>query len=504
MTASAPLSSILITPWVCFLLAIPFSATLSRTLAAGAALLNLSLPVVMGLAAVSPTFDSLAWLKLGGWPLPLQADAVTFASIVMVKIATAIAILRMPSRMPRTYLACVFASDFALSGGLLSADVFGFVLFSFLALIPMALLQMTWGGGDKGPVSQRFLLLQTLSLSLTFLAFLLVAAAYQDQFGFWTGLPLDLSKADFPLEKSALVLLLAGLWIRCGLFPFHGWLWDTLSLNAPGCGLILALGWLPSGLSAFHRFAIPLFPRAFEMAQRTTISLALLGACFSGLLAWRQNDAYRVVGCWLSLQASLTATAFFLASPLSWTSAVYHTITQFLASGALLLLFESLQPDRGERRYGGWSRVIALTPATRASLVFFVLCLVVVPGSPAFPGTFGLINAAFRNTTWAIAALGGAFLGAAAGFRFLGSVIWVQPEGRGTDRRVISLPQPFWILVFVGALLVAGLHPALLLGPLQRRNDAFWAAFSHRARFLVPPPSEWGKTTKRPFLEETP
>jgi NADH-quinone oxidoreductase subunit M len=488
MTGSGLLSWCFFLPVLAFLAALPFSVALSRKVASVLAIFNFLAPGAFYLSQDRVWFETLQRLLLPTGPIPLQLDSLSLPFVLLIKTATLLSLGTAPDRLGRTYLFCVFGADFALSGALLSADVFASLLFSQLSLVPLSILIGAWGGHDRLFASRKFFLAQTAACLLWLVALSLRASAHEIQFGFVSGLAADLGKATLVAEKAAFLCFLLGCLLRSAVFPLHVWLPDTLSQAPLAASLFIVAGVLPSGVLALMRTGAPVFAAGLEIVQAPAIALTVLGALYSGLLAWRQNDSQRYAAHGASVWVTLSLGLILMAGPLTWTSGSFLLLCGALSLMGALCLFEWAFVRQKSRLFPDWGGMGAELPRFKALVLFLELSLLALPGTAAFPGAFSLLAVSLdRNAVWCVGFLAALFLCAASRVRLMGTVSFGAPRrgnlARGPD---LSSAELVRVAAIAGLLLLLGAFPHPAMESLERPIRAFWSSFDEGKRFYRP------------------
>ncbi len=482
-------------PLIAFGAALPFSLALSRRVAGALAIVNFLAPLTFYTLGDSVWLQTLTGITFQSGPLQLQLDAWTLPFLLLIKLAALLALKQPSVRLGRTQLACLFGADFALSGALFSTDVFAIVFFSQLALVPLSLLIVIWGGHDRLFASRKFFLSQTAGCLLWLVALAIRASTHESQFGYPSGLPADLAKALGPAELTAFVCFLLGCFLRSAVFPLHSWLPDTLAQAPLSASLLIVGGLLPSGILLLQRVGLSVFPAGFERAQNLGTALAVFGAIYSGLLAWRQNDSRRYLAFAASLLMSFVLGGVLMAGPLTWTASAFLLCAGSLASLGVLILFEWAFERQNSRQLPDWAGLGQQSPLFRGFLVFLTLSALTLPGTAAFPGTFALLTAAInRNFIWCVGWLASLFLLMASAVRLLGTISFGTPRRgplvAGSD---LSTSESLRLLALSLLLLALGCAPGGFLASLERPIESFWEASPAKERFVFP--GDEGKST---------
>ena len=212
--------------------------------------------------------------------------------------------------------------------------------------------------------------------------------------------------------QAALLLVLAGLFLKAAVFPFHAWAPDAYAAARLPVTALMASLVKAAVVLAIVRIAGP-FPLA-EAAVLVVTALALVSIAFGNLAAlgqlrFRRLLAYSSVAHAGYMVFALLDTTGARASDLLWYTAFYG-----LAAVLACASFAALCPgddDRLERLDGQFAR----RPVAAAALALAMLSLAGVPPLPGFFAKLFVFRSviASGHTLWATLAFVGSFLGLA-------------------------------------------------------------------------------------------
>jgi NADH-quinone oxidoreductase subunit M len=207
----------------------------------------------------------------------LGTDGLSMPMIILNALLTTLAIIgswHIEKRI-KLYLALMFFLETGVMGVFASFDLFLFILFWEVELIPMFLLIGIWGGMRREYAAWKFLLYTLVGSSITlagiFLLYVATGARSAD-FGYLAsagphlGSSLPLFGGTVSLALIIFLLLFAGFAVKIPMWPVHTWLPDAhteaptavsvllagVLLKMGAYGLIrVCLGFVPGGLTLF-------------------------------------------------------------------------------------------------------------------------------------------------------------------------------------------------------------------------------------------------------------
>ncbi|MEL6688968.1 MAG: NADH-quinone oxidoreductase subunit M [Pseudomonadota bacterium] len=427
-------------------------------------------------SAFDPAMDGFQYVEERAWPLGLTyrmgVDGISLGFIVTVTGLAPLAVAaswRIDERV-RDYVIALLTAETFLLGALLSLDLAFFVVFFEGALIPVLLLAGLWGSKGAGHAAFKGFL-----YALPGMVLLVVALSALARNAVTTDIS-ALLRHNFPEESQTLILL--GLaWtiaVKLPLCPLHSWL-PPLVARTPAAGLIVLTGMSATlGLYLLMRFALPMLPLGVLELWPYAVALAILTFVATGLAAYVQERMTLAIGylaiatMMLPVLATLSLTAMGIDAALIGMLARGLTLAGLFI--AVTIIEARLRSDAFE--YMGGIRL--RLPGFALLLMLFCLAMFGLPGTAAFPAlalsAYGSYGTAFWLTlVLVIGAMGLAVLGAGL-YRQIALGDLLREDVRtmaamdGRERLAMSLA--------AGALVIMGLVPGLLLGPVGTSTAA--------------------------------
>lgn len=183
------------------------------------------------------------------------------------------------------------------------------------------------------------------------------------------------------ISVAAVLLLLFGIAIRCGLVPFHGWVPDLFE-NA-GFGTALIYTTPLTGAYAASRLLLPIAP---HWAVALLGACALLSAVYAAGMALVQPEVRRYFSYFLLSYSSIVILGLTMDHTTGLTGGLCVWLSAGLAIAGMGTVLRAVEARVGHlsllRFHGLYDQVPLLA-------VFFLLCGLAVVG---FPGTFGFIG----------------------------------------------------------------------------------------------------------------
>jgi NADH-quinone oxidoreductase subunit N len=474
-----------------------------------AALVLLGTAVACGSGAKRPlTAEGASWLAAGGvllaaicwWFAPrgldagsvlLAADPLSHAAKGVVLGLGLLAALLPPARRemehPGEYFALLL---FALTGLLLAVGS-THLMFIFVALELAGLSFYLLTGFPRTPRASEASLKYFLfgGVSAAFMLFgisLLYGASGGVTLG---GISQALGSGENTnvLAMAGLAMLLAGLGFKLAAAPFHYWAPDVyqgapattvalVSAASKATGVVVMLRILQTGFSEVAGSAA-----WGDMAGGWSLWLAVLAAVsmiLGNVLALAQTSVRRLLAYSAIANAGYLLVAFAANGPKSAAAALFYVVVYGLATLGAVAVTAAVERDRGDDRISSFAGLIHRSPFQAVCLLVFLTSLAGIPPLAGFVGKFALFSHALAEgggmgLAWLVGLA--AVLSAVSLYYYL-SVLkqaFVKSAELGDGSTPLPISHLLCITLPAAALVVLGLFPAQLAGPLARAVASF-------------------------------
>ncbi|OGN87062.1 MAG: hypothetical protein A2X23_11780 [Chloroflexi bacterium GWC2_73_18] len=345
------------------------------------------------------------WIPAFGIRYKLGIDGISLALVVLTTLLTWISILASfgPIReRVKEYMISFLVLEVGMIGVFVALDLFLFYVFWEIVLVPMYLIIGIWGGANRIYATIKFVLYTLVGSLLMLVAILATAFAWQaGHGGDWTG-AFDYEQLrgyafDGTLQTLAFGAFFLAFAIKVPMFPFHTWLPDA-HVEAPTAGSVILAGvLLKLGGYGFIRYSLPLFPDAAHAWAPAIIVLSVIAIVYGAIVALVQPDFKKLVAYSSVSHMGFVTLGIFVFQPQALEGAIVQMVGHGLITGALFLcvgvLYERTH-DRELAKMGGLAEPVPLYAAT---LGFFALASLGLPGLAGFVGEFLVLLG-----TWAV------------------------------------------------------------------------------------------------------
>ncbi len=272
----------------------------------------------------------------------------------------------------------------ALVGAFLALDLFLFVFFFEMMLVPMYFVIALWGHERRVYAAVKFFIFTQAGGLLMLVAILALYVIHGRDTGVYTFDYLQLLGTHMSQTTAWLLMLgfFAAFAVKLPAVPVHSWLPDAHT-QAPTAGSLVLAGLLIKvGAYGIIRFQIPLFPQvAFKFAP-WAMGLAVAGILYGALLAYGQRDLKRLVAYTSVSHMGFVLLGIFAWNELALQGAVIEILSHAFSTGALFALVGLLQERTHTRDMDRFGGLWATAPRMGAVAMVFALGL----AGPAGPG----------------------------------------------------------------------------------------------------------------------
>ena len=422
------------------------------------------------------------WIPSLGIKYHLAADGISMTLVLLTGLAAVAGILFSWNIEHRTKE--FFAFYLALIGGVygvfLSFDLFLLFVFYEIAIIPKYFIIAIWGSTRKEYGAMKLALYSFVGSAMVLVGLI---AAYVVS-GAHTLSLIELARYPFPHAFQVWVfpMVFVGFAILAGLWPFHTWA-PTGHVAAPTAASMLLAGVVMKlGAYGCLRVAMTLFPEGLEVWRGAIAILAVIGIVYGAMVALVQKDFKFVIGYSSVSHMGFVLLGLVTLNTIGLSGAVLQMFSHGIIAGLLFAVVGRMVYDRTHTRELSALEVMNLNKALPFAAVTFVIAGVASMGLPGFSGFVAelqvLIGAWQAFPTLAVISGAGILVGVAYTLRAIQKAFFGDAEeeppspgqhNAGTSPHdnhelpPITVPERIGAVMLIGASLVIGLYPHLLL-----------------------------------------
>jgi NADH-quinone oxidoreductase subunit M len=427
------------------------------------------------------TVAQASWIPSLGIEYHLASDGISLTLLLLTGIVAIAGILFSWNIEYRAKE--FFAFYLALIGGVygvfLSFDLLLLFVFYEIAIIPKYFLIAIWGSTRREYAAMKLALYSFVGSAMVLIGLI---AAYVIAGGRTMDL-VQLSQFPFPVhfQMWAFPLVFAGFGILAGLWPFHTWA-PTGHVAAPTAASMLLAGVVMKlGAYGCLRVAMTLFPRGLDAwgfhvlgfgSWRDVFALlALIGIVYGAMVALVQKDFKFVVGYSSVSHMGFVLLGLMTLQQIGLDGAVLQMFSHGVIAGLLFAVVGRMVYDRTHTRDLSELETMHLgkvIPFAAATFILGGIASIGLPGFSGFVAELQILIGAWRSFPLAaIVAGAGIVIGIAYTWRAMQKAFFGASEpgvSAGTHSLpAISIPERIGAVILLGASVVIGLYPQLLL-----------------------------------------
>lgn len=385
------------------------SAMLKTKSALAAALLNIALCLYL-LVKFDGDFTGIQFVEqfnFFGLSYSVGVDGLNILFIPLVVISAVLLLLYLSATKQAGNKRLI--ANVLLYESLLIAAFTALNLMQFWLLTVLELVLVLWAAGrseldqSKRRLCVRLLQIFSFSLLLTLSGFLLLAFGLIDSehdlsFDFIT---LKNNSTYLHDETLIFVLLFYGFVIRMPLFPFHGWL-PLLTEQGGLVGMTVFIMGVKLGVYAMIRFIFPLVPGVAEQWANFVLILALISIFYGALLAFMQNNAYRLLAFATVSHTGMLVFGMFSFNVDGLEGTLLLCLVYGLASVGMLFSVSFIHAQTHTALIPRLGRLFDSHTALALLFLIATLSTVIMPGSLGFDAGHLLLNGVIEEHEWGI------------------------------------------------------------------------------------------------------
>ena len=432
--------------------------------------------------------QNISWVSSLGIRYNVGLDGISILLVLLTTFLVPVILLSSFNREyknPALFYSLILFMQFALIGVFSALDGFLFYVFWELALIPIYLICLIWGGQDRFRITLKFFIYTLFGslLMLVALIWLWYQTPGTHTFDLATFYSLNLSSSQQSWIFWALFLAFA---IKMPIFPFHTWQPDTY-VDSPTPGTMLLSGiMLKMGIYGVLRWLLPIVPQAADAWGLTVIVLSVAGIIYASLIAMVQKDFKRLIAYSSIAHVGLISAGIFSLTYQGIQGGVIQMVSHGIVVVGLFFIAEiinSRMETRDMNKLGG-----IRNHAQQFSTYFFIILLasVALPLTSGFIGEFLLINGIFQYNP-IVAGIAGLtiILGAVYMFRAFQKISLGESNNHTIKFTDLNTREKSVLIPLVIMIFWIGIYPDTILNIAGPSVEALQKAILHAAEATI-------------------
>ncbi|MDQ6779456.1 MAG: NADH-quinone oxidoreductase subunit M [Actinomycetota bacterium] len=343
------------------------------------------------------------WISAFGIHYKVGLDGLNVALVVLTTALFAASMVWAATRewdRPRQFYFFFGLAQSAVLGAFCAQDLFLFVAFFDLMLIPFYFLTGMWGTGERVRATTKLVIYTLVGSFFMLVAAIATAVIASNDHG--TNLTFVLStlqhlQLSHTSQDWIFLCFAVAFLVKMPLVPFHGWLADGYrSMPIPA---VAVFSGVLSKVAAygFLKIVLPLFPYASVHYQTLVLVIALVSIIYATALAFTTTNARLVVAYSSVAQLAFIVLGIFSLRPQGGQGALLQMINHGLVTAPLFFIVAALAVRCGGsediREMGG---LAFRAPVLAALFLIVVFANLAMPGSSNFMAEFMILLGVFK------------------------------------------------------------------------------------------------------------
>jgi proton-translocating NADH-quinone oxidoreductase, chain M len=468
---------------IVLLLALPLLASLilftgktgkhSREFALVASLLEFAVALVAGYAftfADNKILNlSLNLKQLLDIDIIINLDAISLLMIMLTTLVVPIIIASNNIRKVRNhnFFGLILLMQMALIGVFTASEMILFYIFWELAMIPIFLITVIWGGQNRVKISVKFLIYTIVGSFAMLIAILylytLTPAPHSFSFEAFYQL-----KLPYATQVPVFLAFFLAFAIKIPLFPFHSWQAETYNVSPVQGSMLLAGIMLKMGLYGIIRFILPICPDVVAGGSLVFLPIILFGVIYGAIIAIRQPKLKKMIAFVSLSHVGIIALGLLSTNHYAIQGAILQMFSHGVNVVGFFLCYQIIVIRTGTDILGNLGGIASSAPKFATIFLIIVLANIALPLTNSFVGEFLILLGLFQSNLY-IGIFAGLtiILGAVYMLKMFQQVMY-GPQTTATSKfhdlttREILLFVPIIISIFL-----VGVYPSFVLQMLQ-------------------------------------
>lgn len=414
------------------------------------------------------------WIPLLGIHFHLVLDSLSILLIttsLLVVILTLLYSYKESIHRTALFYFCLLMMTSSVMMLFVVTDLFLLFLCWEAIAIPFYFLISLWGRRDSSTQLRfsgvsKFLIYTQISGLFMLISIVSLALINWNLTDIWTFDSQVLTKTPISSDVEFFLMLgfLIAFMVRIPLVPFHNWFIEA-HIEASTAGSMMTSGLLVStGIYGLLRFALPMFPNAFQMIVPVMLTISFLTVLYSALVAFNQSDIKKLIAYVnIAIMGFLTAV-IYSGSILAYQGVIIQTIAMNLSMVGLFVISGLLVEAYLTRNINQFIGLRAQINHLSTFTLFFMLAVVGIPGTANFVGNFMMLLGIYGVFSYyTILLIIGLVLISVAFVVRLHPIFYGSLEQTTISKQTLAKKDILLLLTLIAILFFIGLYPKMIL-----------------------------------------
>lgn len=461
---------LLLIPFLAALLLVTMRPAQARPIALVASLASLAVVLFAWISYTGGTvihYDQ-DWVNAWGLRFVVGYDGVGLLMVILTAVVFPFIIgagYGQPEDRPALFNGLLLFTQSFLYLVFLAQNALLFYIGYELTLIPVFFLLLFWGGADRRAITVRFFIYTLVGgLSLLFgIVYLLIQSGGNGDFTALANLSIPASTQLWMFW--ALFLAFA---IKLPIFPFHSWQPETYYMAPLQGTMVLGAVMLKMGLYGVYKLVFPIVPAGVEHWQTTVIVLALIGAVYGGVIAFRQSDFKRLVAFSSLSHVGVLCAGLFAWNTYGISGSFYQAFAHAILVLGMLYLVGAMQERTGTTDMGAMGGLKGHAPRLAALFLLVLVNAVALPLTQSFVGEWLMFAGLWQVNGWlTFFALTTIVIGAIY-MLYAYQRVMLGPDRANVTLQDAGMRDHLYLVPLIAVTLILGVYP----GPILELVDA--------------------------------
>lgn len=418
-----------------------------------------------------------SWLPWSNYPLSLgqffkfklALDPLALIMLFTIGIVVFVSLLVAKSTMTTqkryfNFINLLLISFIGMNATVLVADIFSLYVFVEVTAVAVFVLMAIEKNRFAIEGTFKYLVLSMIAsiFILTSIAFFVLATGEISFAGIHSAF---LANSNIVLLNFAAGLFLCGLFIKCGVVPFHGWVPDAYS-EAQSAVSVLMAGIVTkiTGIYVLMR----LFSSVFVLRghfENVIMLIGIISIVFAALAAFKQDNIKRMLAYSSISQVGYIILAIGCQTPLAILGAVLHFFNHAISKSLLFTNAASLEKKFGSTDMSIITGLGNQLPVTRTTSLVGLLSIAGIPPLSGFWSKLIIIIALFNAQRFVYGgiALLASVLTLAYFLAMERNVFFIKTEAPGIDKGGVPFSLKFCEVLLAAIIIGVGLGLPFIL-----------------------------------------
>ena len=348
------------------------------------------------------------WVDSLGISFKVGMDGISLLLILLTTFLVPLIILSSFNHEYKSaglFYALILIMQSALVGVFSSLDAFLFYIFWEMALIPVYLICLMWGGKDRARITLKFFIYTLFGslLMLVGIIYLYLQTPGAHTFDIDALYALSLDSVTQGWLFWAFFLAFA---IKMPVFPFHTWQPDTY-VDSPTPGTMLLSGiMLKMGTYGLIRWLLPLLPHGVMDWKAWAIALSVISIVYASCIALVQKDFKRLIAYSSIAHVGLISAGIFTMTIQGLQGGLIQMLSHGINVVGLFFIADIIMSRMNTRQLNELGGIRLVAPKFATYFMIVMLASVALPLTNGFVGEFLLITGIYHYNPWMAAAAG--------------------------------------------------------------------------------------------------